>query len=44
MVRPMRDYASKEIGFYNRLFEVQSVFMPGLDTKVRARVKPNAHG
>ncbi|MCI4393219.1 hypothetical protein PGIGA_G00154840 [Pangasianodon gigas] len=33
MVRPMRDYSSKEIGFYNRLFEVQSVFIPGLDTK-----------
>ncbi|KAK3509915.1 hypothetical protein QTP70_019394, partial [Hemibagrus guttatus] len=33
MVRPMRDYSSKEIGFYNRLFEVESVFIPGLDTK-----------
>ncbi|KAF7687911.1 cytoplasmic tRNA 2-thiolation protein 2 [Silurus meridionalis] len=33
MLRPMREYSSKEIGFYNRLFEVQSVFIPGLDTK-----------
>ncbi|KAL7830938.1 hypothetical protein SRHO_G00304400 [Serrasalmus rhombeus] len=34
IVRPMRDYSSKEIAFYNRLFGVQSVFIPGLDTKV----------
>ncbi|KAI5619767.1 cytoplasmic tRNA 2-thiolation protein 2 [Silurus asotus] len=33
MLRPMREYSSKEIGFYNRLFKVQSVFIPGLDTK-----------
>ncbi|KAF5895559.1 cytoplasmic tRNA 2-thiolation protein 2-like [Clarias magur] len=32
-LRPMRDYSSKEIGFYNRLFRVPSVFIPGLDTK-----------
>ncbi|XP_026988805.1 cytoplasmic tRNA 2-thiolation protein 2 [Tachysurus fulvidraco] len=32
-LRPMRDYSSKEISFYNRLFAVQSVFIPGLDTK-----------
>ncbi|XP_072527107.1 cytoplasmic tRNA 2-thiolation protein 2 isoform X2 [Salminus brasiliensis] len=34
VVRPMRDYSAKEISFYNRLFGVQSVFIPGLDTKV----------
>lgn len=33
MLRPMRDYSSKEICFYNRLFKVPSVFIPGLDTK-----------
>ncbi|KAM7385019.1 hypothetical protein PAMP_001118 [Pampus punctatissimus] len=32
-VRPMRDYSAKEIGYYNHLFNVPSVFMPGLDTK-----------
>lgn len=35
IVRPMRDYSSKEIAFYNRLFSIPSVFTPGLDTKVR---------
>ena len=35
LVRPMRDYSSKEIAFYGRLFSVPSVFTPGLDTKVR---------
>ncbi|XP_066512619.1 cytoplasmic tRNA 2-thiolation protein 2-like [Hoplias malabaricus] len=34
IVRPMRDYSSKEIAFYNMLFGVQSIFIPGLDTKV----------
>ncbi|XP_031425146.1 cytoplasmic tRNA 2-thiolation protein 2 [Clupea harengus] len=33
LVRPMRDYSSKEIAFYGRLFSVPSVFTPGLDTK-----------
>ncbi|XP_068116177.1 cytoplasmic tRNA 2-thiolation protein 2 isoform X2 [Hyperolius riggenbachi] len=33
VVRPMRDYSLKEISFYNRLFNVQSVFIPTLDTK-----------
>ncbi|XP_076830786.1 cytoplasmic tRNA 2-thiolation protein 2 [Brachyhypopomus gauderio] len=33
IVRPMRDYSSKEIAFYNRLFGVQSLFIPGLDTR-----------
>ncbi|CAK6978449.1 cytoplasmic tRNA 2-thiolation protein 2 isoform X1 [Scomber scombrus] len=32
-VRPMRDYSSKEIAYYNRLFKVPSVFIAGLDTK-----------
>lgn len=31
-VRPMRDYSSKEIVFYNHMFKVPSVFIPGLDT------------
>nr|XP_023646536.1 cytoplasmic tRNA 2-thiolation protein 2 isoform X1 [Paramormyrops kingsleyae] len=34
LVRPMRDYTSKEIAFYNRMFGVASVFIPSLDTKV----------
>lgn len=33
LVRPMRDYSAKEIAYYNRMFSVPSVFMPGLDTK-----------
>ncbi|XP_042289242.1 cytoplasmic tRNA 2-thiolation protein 2 isoform X1 [Thunnus maccoyii] len=33
-VRPMRDYSAKEIAYYNHLFNVPSVFIPGLDTKV----------
>ncbi|XP_062845955.1 cytoplasmic tRNA 2-thiolation protein 2 isoform X2 [Trichomycterus rosablanca] len=36
-VRPMRDYSSKEIAFYNRLFCVQSVFVPGPDTATPAK-------
>ncbi|XP_061601325.1 cytoplasmic tRNA 2-thiolation protein 2 [Cololabis saira] len=32
-VRPMREYSSKEIAFYCRLFNVPSVSTPGLDTK-----------
>lgn len=35
IVRPMRDYSSKEIAYYNRMFDIPSVFIPGLDTKVR---------
>lgn len=34
LVRPMRDYSAKEIAYYNRLFGVPSVFIPGLETKV----------
>ncbi|XP_062327898.1 cytoplasmic tRNA 2-thiolation protein 2 isoform X1 [Osmerus eperlanus] len=34
LVRPMRDYSSKEIAFYNRMFGVPTVFIPALDTKV----------
>ncbi|KAJ8417806.1 hypothetical protein AAFF_G00226490 [Aldrovandia affinis] len=33
ILRPMRDYSSKEIAFYNKMFRVSSVFIPGLDTK-----------
>ncbi|XP_026863156.2 cytoplasmic tRNA 2-thiolation protein 2 [Electrophorus electricus] len=33
IVRPMRDYSSKEIAFYNRLFGVRSLFISGLGTK-----------
>ncbi|KAI7814232.1 cytoplasmic tRNA 2-thiolation protein 2 [Triplophysa rosa] len=33
IVRPMRDYSSKEIVFYSRMFHVPSVFIPSLDTK-----------
>ncbi|KAJ8271319.1 hypothetical protein COCON_G00101780 [Conger conger] len=33
IIRPMRDYSSKEIAFYNKMFGVPSVFVPGLDTK-----------
>lgn len=33
LVRPMRDYSAKEIAYYNRLFNVPSVFIPSLDTK-----------
>lgn len=32
-VRPMRDYSAKEIAYYNHLFHVPSVFIPGLDFK-----------
>lgn len=32
-VRPMRDYSAKEIAYYNHLFNVPSVFIPGLDFK-----------
>ncbi|XP_072292475.1 cytoplasmic tRNA 2-thiolation protein 2 isoform X2 [Eucyclogobius newberryi] len=32
-VRPMRDYSAKEIAYYNHLFDVPSVFIPGLDFK-----------
>uniref|UniRef100_A0A6Q2XG64 Cytoplasmic tRNA 2-thiolation protein 2 n=1 Tax=Esox lucius TaxID=8010 RepID=A0A6Q2XG64_ESOLU len=35
IVRPMRDYSSKEIAYYNRMFDVPSVFIPGLDTKAQ---------
>lgn len=33
IVRPMREYSSKEIAFYNKLFDVPNVFTPALDTK-----------
>ncbi|KAI2662264.1 Cytoplasmic tRNA 2-thiolation protein 2 [Labeo rohita] len=33
IVRPMRDYSSKEIAIYSRMFNVPSVFISGLDTK-----------
>ncbi|XP_033896271.3 cytoplasmic tRNA 2-thiolation protein 2-like [Acipenser ruthenus] len=33
IVRPMREYSSKEIAFYNRMFKVPSVFTSALDTK-----------
>ncbi|XP_068597212.1 cytoplasmic tRNA 2-thiolation protein 2 [Brachionichthys hirsutus] len=33
LVRPMRDYSAKEVAYYNRMFQVASVFTPGLDTK-----------
>ncbi|XP_008320706.1 cytoplasmic tRNA 2-thiolation protein 2 isoform X1 [Cynoglossus semilaevis] len=33
LVRPMRDYSAKEIAYYNHVFAVPSVFIPGLDTK-----------
>ncbi|XP_048402379.2 cytoplasmic tRNA 2-thiolation protein 2 isoform X1 [Stegostoma tigrinum] len=33
MVRPMREYSSKEIAFYNKLFDVPNIFTPALDTK-----------
>ncbi|XP_070772191.1 cytoplasmic tRNA 2-thiolation protein 2 [Enoplosus armatus] len=33
LVRPMRDYSAKEIAYYNRMFNVPSVFIPSLDTK-----------
>ncbi|XP_034754078.1 cytoplasmic tRNA 2-thiolation protein 2 [Etheostoma cragini] len=33
LVRPMRDYSAKEIAYYNHMFSVPSVFIPGLDTK-----------
>lgn len=34
LVRPMRDYTAREIAYYNHLFNVPSVFIPSLDTKV----------
>ncbi|KAM8945950.1 LOW QUALITY PROTEIN: cytoplasmic tRNA 2-thiolation protein 2 [Pelodytes ibericus] len=33
LIRPMREYSLKEISFYNRLFNIPSVFIPSLDTK-----------
>ncbi|XP_041048696.1 cytoplasmic tRNA 2-thiolation protein 2 isoform X2 [Carcharodon carcharias] len=33
IVRPMREYSSKEIAFYNKLFDVPNIFTPALDTK-----------
>ncbi|KAG7264292.1 hypothetical protein CRUP_003868 [Coryphaenoides rupestris] len=32
-VRPMRDYAAKEISLYNYMWNVPCVFIPGLETK-----------
>ncbi|XP_053127182.1 cytoplasmic tRNA 2-thiolation protein 2 [Hemicordylus capensis] len=37
VLRPMREYAAKEIAFYNRLFGVPTVFTPALDTKAPDR-------
>ncbi|KAJ1083977.1 hypothetical protein NDU88_004132 [Pleurodeles waltl] len=37
VVRPMRDYSLKEISYYNHMFGVQSIFIPGLDTKASAK-------
>ncbi|XP_044283829.1 cytoplasmic tRNA 2-thiolation protein 2 [Varanus komodoensis] len=36
-LRPMREYPAKEIAFYNHLFGVPTIFMPGLDTKAPDR-------
>ncbi|XP_015223492.2 cytoplasmic tRNA 2-thiolation protein 2 isoform X2 [Lepisosteus oculatus] len=33
IIRPMREYSSKEIAFYNKMFGVSSVFIPNLGTK-----------
>ncbi|XP_075045126.1 cytoplasmic tRNA 2-thiolation protein 2 [Mixophyes fleayi] len=33
IIRPMREYSLKEISFYNRFFNVPSVFIPTMDTK-----------
>ncbi|XP_068183709.1 cytoplasmic tRNA 2-thiolation protein 2 [Antennarius striatus] len=33
IVRPMRDYSVKEVAYHNHMFDVASVFIPGLDTK-----------
>uniref|UniRef100_A0A8C8RKL6 Cytoplasmic tRNA 2-thiolation protein 2 n=1 Tax=Pelusios castaneus TaxID=367368 RepID=A0A8C8RKL6_9SAUR len=37
VVRPMREHSAKEIAFYNRLFEIPTVFTPALDTKAREK-------
>ncbi|XP_069492015.1 cytoplasmic tRNA 2-thiolation protein 2 isoform X2 [Ambystoma mexicanum] len=37
VVRPMRDYSLKEISYYNRMFGVQTVFIPALDTKASSK-------
>lgn len=34
-VRPMRDYSAKEIGYFNHLFGVPSVFSPSLETQTK---------
>ncbi|XP_042294315.1 cytoplasmic tRNA 2-thiolation protein 2 [Sceloporus undulatus] len=36
-LRPMREYAAKEIAFYNHFFGVPNVFTPALDTKASER-------
>ncbi|XP_009078955.1 PREDICTED: cytoplasmic tRNA 2-thiolation protein 2, partial [Acanthisitta chloris] len=41
VVRPMRDYTSKEIAFYNHFFGVPTVIVPPLFTK--RREKPSIH-
>ncbi|NP_001167511.1 cytoplasmic tRNA 2-thiolation protein 2-A [Xenopus laevis] len=33
IIRPMREYSSKEIAYYNRFFNVSPIFIPALDTK-----------
>ncbi|KAM6430657.1 cytoplasmic tRNA 2-thiolation protein 2 isoform 2-T3 [Liasis olivaceus] len=37
ILRPMREYPAKEIIFYNYLFEVPTIFTPGLGTKASDR-------
>lgn len=44
VVRPMRDHTLKEVAFYNRLFDVPSVFTPAIDTKVRFRGRGEVSG
>ena len=34
VVRPMREYMAKEIAFYNHFFDVPTVIVPPLPTKV----------
>ncbi|NXD88254.1 CTU2 protein, partial [Halcyon senegalensis] len=41
VVRPMREYAAKEIAFYNHFFDVPTLIVPPLRTK--RREKPSIH-
>lgn len=38
LVRPMRDYSAKEVAYYNHLFTVPCVVVPGVDTKTVEKV------